>query len=109
MYKRIALDNLVTRCEKSFSPIIESWNRKRWGKKRRNVYEMGGKKRERERGTNHRFKRRRTAIGERIVSLFQRARLKALCASIETHCVYRTEETGTATRAITKKPLQHTT
>lgn len=58
----------------------------------------------------NRFKRRRTAIVGRIVSLFQRARLKAtvLCASIETHCVYRTEETGTATRAITKKLLQHT-
>ena len=73
----------------------------REGKKRR-------RERERNSRTNHRFKRRRTAIGERIVSLFQRARLKALCASIETHCVYRTEETGTATRAITKKPLQHT-
>lgn len=58
----------------------------------------------------NRFKRRRTAIVGRIVSLFQRTRLKAtvLCASIETHCVYRTEETGTATRAITKKLLQHT-
>ena len=68
------------------------------------------KKKEEEKYWANRFKRRRAAIVERIVSLFQRARLKAtaLCASIETQCVYRTEETGTATRAITKKPLQHT-
>lgn len=58
-----------------------------------------------EKSRANRWKRR--VSGEEIVSLFERARLKAtaLRAVLKTHRVYRSEETGTATTAITKKPL----